>query len=82
MSDTTNYKKGDLINFTYNHDDYEGVIVKNLKNKMVINVLRVNGYECYIKCYGINEYKYYTTKYSKDEKSVGNEYNKNYIRII
>ena len=82
MSDISNYKKGDLINFNYYHDDYEGIFIKNLKNKLVINVLKVNGCECYTKCYDNNEYKYYTTKYSKDERSVGTEYNKKYIRLI
>lgn len=83
MCDTSNYKKGDFISFNYGCDnDYEGIVIKNLKYKMVINVLKVNGCECYTKCYGNNEYKFYNKKYTKEQTSVESEYDKRYFRYI
>jgi hypothetical protein len=36
MEDILKLKKGDNIRFEYNHNVYEGIVLKSLKNKVII----------------------------------------------
>jgi len=73
-------KKDDLVKFIFSGDDrYEGVVRKNLKYKMVFDIIRVNGNLCYIDEYF---YKYYDSKYDSRRRYVDNTYDKKYIVTI
>jgi len=82
MADLTDFKKGSNICFKYCHDYYEGKVIKNLKNKMVIEVTKVNKYSVFKNQFNCLVYEIINYDNSIDRYSVNSEYEKTYIKII
>jgi hypothetical protein len=79
----TDFKKGSNICFEYHHGEYyQGIVIKNLKNKIIIEITKKDTYTVFRDNFNFLVYEKINYDDSIERYSVNSEYEKKHIKII